>query len=296
MKYATFVRLPRALCSCLVLALFSASAQGDAPTPVSCGDTLMTPGKYVLTSDLVCDPPAITIMASRVHLNMKGYSITNALPFGLGQSGVVVTGSNGHVVNGAVHGFLFGLLITGDENKITNVTASGNLIGMFLCCDAEANRVIGNTANNNLSAPELEVVGVGIQDWDGAKNNIIKGNTANGNDAIGFLIGDFSPPPIPMKSATITGNTANYNGDNGIVMLDGANGNLIRGNEFVGNTNFGIASGSFTNNFPVDNLIQGNTAVDNGNADVADFDPACANTWKSNTFATEGGVDPSCTD
>jgi parallel beta-helix repeat protein len=278
---------------CLLLASTSASAGNDGATPVACGDLLMTPGAYVLTADLVCDPPAVVILAGGVHLNLNGYSITNALPISdVDQAGVVIAGTDGHVVNGTLSGFELGVLITGNDNKVSEVTATGNLIGIFLCCGATGNRVVGNTANGNVSLGD--VVGVGIQDWDGGRNNVISGNTANENDFSGILISDSLRPPV--KGDKITGNVANYNGEHGIMLFeDGANGNVVRGNELVGNTLFGIVSFSYTD-FPIHNLIQGNTALDSGNADIADFAPVCENAWKSNTFSTEISVAPGCTD
>lgn len=105
---------------------------------------------------------------------------------------------------------------------------------------------------------------------------------------------------MPPKAATVTGNVANGNGDGGILLFSGANGNTVRGNEVTGNANWGIIAGSFTDNHPVDNLIQGNTVLDNDFVDVSDFTPVCTNTWKSNTFGIEGsteiGAHPDCTD
>jgi len=202
------------------------------------------------------------------------------------------------VVIGTVSGFGIGVLILGVGNTISDVTATGNRIGIIVCCEGSENRIVGNIANGNLSGNG--VIGVGIQEGDGGRNNVIAGNTANGNDAWGILLVDQTPPPLPPKNATVTGNVASYNGDGGILLVFSAIGNVVRGNEVIGNANWGILSGSFTANFPDDNLIQGNTALDSGFVDVADFDPACANTWKSNTFSTEGGTEiganPDCTD
>ena len=263
-------------------------------TAVVCGDVLTASGTYVLTADLVCDAPAVVILATHVRLDLRGYSITNALPISdEDQAGVVVAGTDVHVVNGTVSGFGLGVLITGNENKVSVVAANGNLIGIFLCCGASGNRIVGNTASDNVSFGTI--VGVGIQDWEGGgTENAIKGNTANGNEAWGILIGDPSLPAV--KGDKITGNVANYNGNGGLLLFQGgATGNVIRGNEFIGNTEYGIVSYSDTSDFPARNLIQGNTALDSGIADLVDASPVCENTWKSNTFSTEVSVAPGCT-
>jgi Periplasmic copper-binding protein (NosD) len=280
---------------CLMLASTLAWAGGNGAKSVACGDLLMTPGAYVLTADLVCVPPAVVILAPRVYVDLNGYSITNALPLsGEDQPGVVVAGNAGAVVHGAVSGFGLAVLVTGNENKVSDVMATGNLIGIFLCCGATGNRIVGNTANDNVSLGST--VGVGIQDWEGAgTNNAISGNTANGNEAWGIIIGDPSLPEV--KGDKITGNVANYNGNGGLLLFEGgANGNVVRGNEFIGNTEYGIVSFSDTPDFPAHNVIQGNTALDSGIADLVDAAPVCENTWKSNTFSTEISVAPSCTD
>jgi parallel beta-helix repeat protein len=290
---ANVLATQRVLGVCLALASVSASAGSAGATPVTCGNVLMSAGAYVLTADLVCDPPAIVILGAQVHLDLNGYSITSAAPLSnTDQFGIIVAGGEGRVVNGTVSGFGLGIVVVGDGNKISGVTATGNLIGIFLCCDAMKNQVVGNTANGNVSLGET--VGVGIQDWDGGRNNVISGNTANGNDFSGMLISDSARPL--SKGDKITGNVASYNGEHGIMLFeDGANGNIVRGNETIGNELFGIVSFGYTN-FPAHNLIQGNTALDSGNADIADVAPVCDNTWKSNTFATEFSVDPGCTD
>lgn len=283
-----------AFCVCVVLASTSALAGNGGATPVACGDVLMSSGPYVLTADLVCSPPAVVIVGGGVHFDLQGYSITNALPISdEDQAGVVVTGTDSHVGNGAVSGFTFGVIVTGNENQVSEVTAMGNLIGIFLCCGATGNRVVGNTANDNVSLGSI--VGVGIQDWEGGgTNNVISGNTANGNQAWGILIADPSLPAV--KGDKIAGNVADYNGNGGLLLFEGgANGNVVRGNEVVGNTEYGIVSFSYSGDFPAGNIIQGNTALDSGIADVVDAAPVCENTWKSNTYSTEISVDPGCT-
>jgi len=294
MKRRTLVA-QRLFCISVMLASTSGWAGSDGTMPVACGDLLMTSGTYVLTADLVCAPSAVVILAPRVHLDLNGYHITNALPLsGEDQPGIVVAGNGGAVVHGAVSGFGFAVVVTGNENNVSDVMATGNLIGIFLCCGATGNRIVGNTANDNVSLGSI--VGVGIQDWEGAgTNNAISGNTANGNEAWGIIIGDPSLPEA--KGDKITGNVSNYNGNGGLLLFEGgANGNVVRGNEFIGNTEYGIVSFSDTSDFPAHNVIQGNTALDSGIADLVDAAPVCENTWKSNTFSTEISVAPSCTD
>jgi hypothetical protein len=61
-----------------------------------------------------------------------------------------------------------------------------------------------------------------------------------------------------------------------------ATGNVVRGDETIGNATWGILSSSSGAEFPTDNVIQGNIALGSGSADLVDLAPVCGNIWSRN--------------
>ena len=85
---------------------------------------------------------------------------------------------------------------------------------------------------------------------------------------------------------TLISNTANGN-EGGIALDNSSKNNTIRANETDGNqVGINLLPGS------TGNLLQANQAHNNPLGDLLDQNPGppCANTWKSNHFATSSGA------
>ena len=181
------------------------------------------------------------------------------------------------------------------ENSIDLGPISGAGIRLIQASD---NDIIGNRATRNQ-------IGIGVFVF--SSNNRITGNITNENFridgtpfptfGIGIAVSVFS------EDNKVMGNEANDNTDVGIVVANGASNNIVLGNVADNNENYGI--GIFTRTdlgapTPTGNLIQGNSALGNGRADLLEvlFDPfdipresiqPCMNTWMGNAFVSQIG-------
>jgi parallel beta-helix repeat protein len=198
-----------------------------------------------------------------------------------------------------VHGYDAGVFVSGDNNRVTNITASANRIGILVNCWSWAgrispsirNRVTDNTASANdigiylgchlsnvftesnrvTSNTTNENTDTGIADGPGSGDNVIQGNTANGNVVAGVVLHDAPGSPMP-KATRVVGNTTNDNGDSGIIDWLGSRDNVIKGNTANSNHNSGIvlhdAPGS---PIPKATRVVGNTTNENGASGILDY-------------------------
>jgi parallel beta-helix repeat protein len=278
-----------------------------------CGQTLETPGHYVLTGDLMCAGPqsGIYINASNVVLHLAGHTISNATCddiadivgiFVLGgltrveieggtisgfNDGVILSSSNSRVSGMTVTGAcFFGILGGGDRNKIENNAVRASGYGVALA-PATNTLIKGNDFSGNVS-------GVVISD-NGADNNVVEYNVinnnlpdTNGNGGYGVLV------------ANGTGNTIRYNAvnDNAAGITLGFPGNLATFNTVSGSTETGIT-------ITVDgaaSAVRRNTVLGSAFADLVDESGGCdGNTWYRNLFQTDlvlgvpdGGANAGC--
>ena len=91
---------------------------------------------------------------------------------------------------------------------------------------------------------------------------------------------------LGADGARIESNRTTGNGEAGIDLDFGNNGNLVRGNTATGNGTTGIEVGPNSTG----NRLEGNTATGNTEFDLEDSNaafPACPNTWRGNRFATD---------
>jgi parallel beta-helix repeat protein len=274
----------------LLLSLL-ATAPALAENPVTaCGDVLSEPGNYGLTGDLLaCPGNAIVISASNVSLNLKGHSITCGSTDGIG---VLVTGvSDVQVKNGTITGCGLGVFFSGTtESKITHLTLNGNGLAISLL-GASDNKLTANHMTENITGIRVNFGG----------GNRISENVASDN--FGFLSTGIAL--LFSENNTVTGNRANRN-NNGIIAGGASTGTILRGNVTNENRSLGISMfGRLAFNIPIAEgvLIQGNTALGNGDLDMVEalFDPSinppfivvepCRNTWKSNNFVSRIGPD-----
>jgi parallel beta-helix repeat protein len=179
------------------------------------------------------------------------------------------TVSNGLLINNAINNYQsYGIyLYYSNNNMISENTANYNSRGIYLE-SSNNNKITGNTLEyNDFSGIELY----------GSNNNTISGNTANDNDW-GIYLDSSINNTISGNSASniittnqyygiylsnncddniISGNTANYNVDDGI-HLEYSDNNTVSGNTASNNGDRGISL-YYSHN----NLISGNSANNN---------------------------------
>lgn len=264
----------------------------------SCPYTIMAPDTHVLTRDLICPAPAITVAPNvdDVRLVLGVHTLTFLGPNDpdvFDENGIVAVGTSEdpiaglRVVGGTVAGFDNGVFVRGAPSaRVTGVTAAGNQRRGIYVDQSPGAWLVGNTARGNNRE------GIYAEDCDGCQ---IVGNRAIGNGREGF-----SDDGIQLDStagARVAGNTATGNGDDGLDVSFSSADNVVQGNAFTGNLGSGIdvVDGSRGNQF-VGNLATGNDADPNGDRDLFDGnirsdDPAvCLNTWRANRFATDNEV------
>lgn len=289
-----------ALASTLALAGVAAgqetvAAQAPSPIPISsCPYTIVAPGTYVLTQDLNCPAPAITVAphVDNVRLVLAGRTL--ALlgpndPDAFDQNGIVAAGTPEDpiaglwVAGGTVTGFDDGVFVRNAPGaRVAGVTAAGNQGRGIYVDESPGTWLVGNTATGSER-------GILVANCDGCW---IAGNRATGNAR------RFSSDGIWLLRTTgarVEGNTATGNADDGIELVSDSTGNLIRGNAATDNLGGGIdVADRSTGNRLVGNTATGNDADGDGfDRDLDDRNitgRGCVNTWRANRFATDNEV------
>jgi hypothetical protein len=187
---------------------------GGAAATVSCGQTISA--STTLTADLNCpSSDGIFIAANNVVLNLNGHSIIGSL----GHTGIATNSSSDTIENGYVLGFYTNVELDGTKDIATKLTVDKGDYGIF--SSGFSNQITSSTAAGNSYAGMLAGGYSTIVKANHALNNsydgiIVNGsasqildNIANGNGSSGIITSD-SPP------ATLTGNTADFNGAWGI--------------------------------------------------------------------------------
>lgn len=223
-----------------------------------------------LVDDVTCNvtgAPCILISASRITLDLNGFTMTGQGDAQTGCSGTSTASEIGiNVVNqkavvirgpGLVQRFRnHGIQLNGGGgNRITEVTVSTNcLSGIFLTGGSSDNQVDVNVSvrNGHLINP----CG-GICLAVGASRNRIRGNRVSGN---GYVAGgnNFG---IGMVTATVTGNVVEENtaigNANGLYLVAGVQGNIFRRNLLEGNPPVQVAvDHTATTGFDIKNLAE----------------------------------------
>lgn len=195
------------------------------------------------------------------HVTVTGLTVRNA--------GVGADPNSGPLGDGIVTVSLAGYPRIGNYATITKNTVTGNLgggidvnssrggliqanhadgngIGINVSNDlaypVRDNKIIGNTANRNLSG-----CGIALADRSGAGviHNLVKNNVANGNGlpagGAGVLLATPTPGGI-LKDNAFVGNKASGNGHSGFELHVHPSDAVVTGNSVVGN-DFGINNG-----------------------------------------------------
>jgi Right handed beta helix region len=177
----------------LLAAVSVGQAMADPPTPVTCGDTIMAPGQYVLAGD--CTGPGITIAASDVHLKLDGHTMTST-GGGFGLSAVSV--SHVHIEGpGTIRSYIVGIDFNGvSDSHVEQVMSVNNRGDGFLIRNAtniHVNNSVfsmngsggvdfsNNCTDNHVDNNQTVGNGVGIWLRAGVTSNHVNGNTALGN-------------------------------------------------------------------------------------------------------------------
>jgi hypothetical protein len=314
MKRLSTTHLRFLLVALPLLLAVSAAGPRSCPIDVQCGDVLdIDHGQYRLNGDLECpDNPsgaAVTITGERVHLNLKGYTITRDDDSGqFLREGIAVSGANAHIHNGSIVDIncpivaigsedCSGILLSGDAHgaRINGMSLHNNTNGVYAAEQASGVRIHGSDITGNLR--------VGIRLHGAADGAKITGNDVS--DTGGFTWPDGTPSggwgySGSVDDVALIGNVANNCARIGIILNSGggveqfAERNTIRDNETLNNGIFGISVTGLTEAVRSrDNLIQGNASFGSGSGlDLREgiggpaIPPAvnCLNTWKDNDF------------
>ena len=252
-----------------------------ATSITACGNTITVPGDYRLDADLACTGDGITIVASKVHLQLNSHQISG--PGNNNIRGIVVQGPlTGVEIKGpgVVTGFEVGIFIdNADDTKVYGgVVISLNLVGIaaqavtklqlkdnllstnFLFGAFLLNSTNGQVQNNVMNGlPFLGGGGAGIA-LSGS------GNEVNGNTTLGYFVGILVGFQGAASGNRIHDNITSGNFQAGVLIADGSVGNRIEHNQALGNT-----SGFFSS----------------GGIDLVDVNATCGtNRWHDNTFIT----------
>jgi parallel beta-helix repeat protein len=244
----------------------------------TCPAVITSPGRYVLTADLICGGgDGITINSGDVTLALEGHTITA----GVGANrAIAVNVGNPPPARFNIHILGPGLITNGGGNTFS--------AGVFLDF-AENSEVSGITVLGS---------DTGILTGD-CTNLTITANTLGRNN-IGMSLGD--------SGATVSKNDVSGNGTGilynniGALMTSTVSHNVINGNTSVGVLILGVAVATFENNvisgngqdrvfvsqFGVFGLkVTNNTSLANGVIDLFSQSPGCTGTvWSGNKFFT----------
>ena len=262
------------------------SAAGQA---INCGDTLGPGGIFQLQADLVCGDvsPALTVR-DRAQVDLSGHAIVGSGPGEVvvlldGQGavlrngsvrsdqpvrGISVAGSGGHIVLDVDASALStGITVSSDRNRLLRNTAIESELGFSI--QGSENLLVGNVGSGQGG---FTVTGTA---------NLLFQNAISGVRAFGFaIVGD---------NNQLVSNTALSDNDQGSFIIAGDR-NRVDGN-VASNGNAGISvSGQ-------ENVMVGNTALEN-RTDLVDTHEDCdTNLWQQNIFLTSlaGSIEkPAC--
>lgn len=213
-----------------------------AINPVTCGSVIKSPGSYKLHED--CSGQGIVIKASNVMLDLNRHTMT-----GTGMSGnygiyAVDVGNVQIVGPGVIKKYFIGIVL-GEVGgiEVGSVTVRKSTTDGVNVQLAEAVSFDGTVSENN--------GGVGFYEAFTGGNSF-HNVRATGNPQDGIEV-------VDSFETQITKSTTSGNGDDGIFVVNGSQGNFIANNTALGNGNF--------------DLYDGNTNCD-------------SNIWTGNTFGT----------
>jgi len=285
------------------LALLGASPAHAFTSVTHCGQTLATPGEYLLTTDLRCDgtfASGIVISASDVVFHLAGHTIASSdCDATLGISGISVEGGSGvEIEGGTVRGFndgialgaanshirgmivtdacIFGIALSGTDNQVSTSTVTQSGMDGIVIVAATGTQIRNNDISDNAR------VGVDISSF--SSGSVVEDNIINRN---GLRDGEQGGIAIVNGTFNVIANNALDDNFNGIEIESPDNtvcDNLVSGSASTGI--FVVAIGS-------PSTVCRNTVLGSAFVDMSDESPTCSGvTWSANTFQTDlaGGV------
>lgn len=293
-----------ALSSLIGLVLLGVSPAHAFTNVTTCGQTLTTPGEYLLTTDLDCSgsfTSGIVISASDVVFQLAGHTIASTdCDVTRGISGISVGGgvSGVKIEGGTVRGFNDGISLGAANSRISGMTVTGACI-FGIAISGTNNQVntstvtlsgmdgigIGAAAGTQIRNSDISDnarIGVGISNF--SNNSVIENNIINRN---GIRDGEQGGVAIFNGTGNIIANNAINNNFNGIEIE--SPGNTVRGNTVSGSVSVGI----FVISIGSPAAVKYNAVLGSAFIDMLDDSATCSgNTWTRNTFQTDvaGGV------
>ena len=221
-----------ALAICLLAFALASAAGGGAlaqTAPLGCGDTITV--DTTLDSDLTgCRSNGLVIGADDITLDLNGHTISgDGKPFKSSRCrrqpcdvGVVNDRHRGvTVLNGSLRGFGTGVALVGvSDNRLEELSSSRNQFFGYVIADSSRTTIRDSSGNDN---PRPDGDGLGVF---GSHDLRIVGSSFRRNGQIGIHIED-------STDNLIQGNEFVHNGDFGLFVQ--ADGNQVRGNRFVRN-------------------------------------------------------------
>jgi parallel beta-helix repeat protein len=294
------------------LALLAVQPAAAATSINSCPFVIATPGQYRVANNLVSTLPGacITIMASDVHLNLVGHTITGPTncqtPFtGVFPSTGILVGafSNVHINNGTVGGgFSEGIRLNGTtDSDVNSMLVTANCLNGIHLVGAMRNSFHAITVQLTANPPQ-HCAGYRL---DNSNSNVITSNKVVQNGE--FIFDDNGIELFNSNSNTIQSSTVSDTVGGGIQLFLNSDSNVVRSNTVTNNRGHGIlaaptsdrnlvdantVTGSAGSGIKLDalatfNTVQANTASGNTVFDGEDVNPACDNnTWQSDNFGT----------
>jgi parallel beta-helix repeat protein len=276
----------------------------------TCGQTLGSPGEYILANDLACtgatgDVVGVRITASNVTFHLAGHTISSSVcDLSRTVIGVFVEGgiTNVKVDGGNVSGFNSGVQLSASNSKVKGLTVTGAcLFGIGVQGDSnrvETNVVTASGSDGIILSPATRAVirsnhctgntRAGVALSDGAYNNLIAENVLDSNGGPGGE--GYGVAIFNGIGNTVRDNAANRN-NFGIRIASAVNPdgladpiNRVLENVISGNSHLGI----WVESILIPANIRRNSVFGNGIADMQDDSANCgANTWRNNTFLTD---------
>jgi parallel beta-helix repeat protein len=247
----------------------------------------------VLTSDttlqadvLNCPADGLVIGADGIVVRLNGHIVDGT--GAAGSAGIRLAGHDDVLIEGPgrITGFADGVHVeNGLRNRVRDLTSTGNGFGIHLI-DADANRVLGNDARDNLGSganPPLGIPRAGIL-LERSDGNLVEGNE---------LFQNAGGPGVALVGSSSNRVLANVarNSDNPDIWLRESHRNVVAGNHSTGSNVVAIelqASG--------DNLVERNIASDNESEGITVSAGSWRNIVRFNTVAGNFNVGISVND
>lgn len=272
----------------IVTGLVAVGTMAAAPAvAVTCGEVLSGPGSHRLDADLACNAsPALTVRDG-ARLDLGGHTVTCTG----GGDGIVLAGTRARLSNGVVTGCDDGIALSGSAHQVKRVRATFNTRGFVTDGTLDQSRLYDDGAEFNTRGGFLVVGADNSVTRNAAFGNgdvaifvAGSGNTVSRNETNGNCIpGGCAAYVIGGDDNEVSRNSATGE-DTGFLVMPGTGpGNVFRKNVAL----FSFVAGIVVQDGATGNLLTRNVATGGGGIGLFDFNLDCAgNVWKNNAFDT----------